>query len=88
MKQYEFTGKMLYYESLNCSYNGNPKYYGVFESDSGERLEGKTATDAACAYGFKDRPDNQRKIKYHITRAGNVIIDYIEILPHEGGTEK
>ena len=52
MKRKEFTGKLSYYERLNCSCYGNPRYYGVFTNERGETLVGKTATNAACAYGF------------------------------------
>ena len=52
MKRKEFTGKLSYYERLNCSCYGNPRYYGVFTNERGEALVGKTATNAACAYGF------------------------------------
>lgn len=52
MKRKEFIGKLTYYERLNCSYYGNPRFYGEFTSESGEMLIGKTAVNAACAYGF------------------------------------
>ena len=52
MKRKEFTGELSYYERLNCSCYGNPRYYGVFTNERGETLAGKTAMDAACAYGF------------------------------------
>jgi hypothetical protein len=80
MKRKEFTGKLSYYESLNCSRNGNPRYYGVFTNESGETLAGKTATDAACAYGFLNYQNAPREVTYHITRNGNIIFDYITVL--------
>lgn len=80
MKRKEFTGKLSYYESLNCSRYGNPKYYGVFTSENRETLAGKTATDAACAYGFLNNQNAPRKVTYHITRNGNIIFDYIKVL--------
>ena len=84
MKRKEFTGKLSYYESLNCSRYGNPKYYAVFTSENGETLSGKTATDAACAYAFLNNQNATRKVTYHITRNGNIIFDYITILEEKG----
>lgn len=52
MKRKEFTGKLSYYERLNNSCYGNPRYYGVFTNERGEMLVGKTAFNASCAYVF------------------------------------
>ena len=84
MKRKEFTGKLSYYERLNLSCYGNPRYYGVFISESGETLVGKTAVNAACAYGFLNYQNATRKVTYHITRNGNIIFDYITILEERG----
>lgn len=80
MKRKEFTGKLSYYERLESSRYGNPRYYGVFTNESGETLAGKTATDAACAYGFLNHQNAPRKVTYHITRNGNIIFDFITVL--------
>ena len=80
MKKYTFVGKLTRYEYKNCSVYGNPRYYGVFEDENGNWIEATTASDAACAYGFLNYPDSMRKITYHITKKGNNIIDYIEII--------
>ena len=80
MKRKEFKGNLIYYKRLPCSYYGNPAYFGIFENGSGEHLEGRTASNASCAYGFLNYPDKPRKIKYHITKKGNVIFDYICII--------
>ena len=80
MKRKEFTGKLSYYESLNRSCYGNPRYYGVFTNERGETLVGKTAANAACAYGFLNYQNAPRKVTYHITRNGNIIFDYITVL--------
>lgn len=85
MKKEKFEGKLIYYKRLPCSCYGNPAYFGIFESDEGARLEGRTASNASCAYGFLNYPDKLRKIKYHITKKGNVIIDYISIVDDEDG---
>lgn len=80
MKRKEFVGKLSYYERLECSCYGNPRYYGVFANESGETLAGKTATNAACAYGFLNYQNAPRKVTYHITRNGNIIFDFITVL--------
>lgn len=84
MKRKEFIGKLTYYERLNCSIYGNPRYFGVFTSESGEMLAGKTASNAACAYGFLNYQNAPRKVTYHITRNGNIIFDYITVLEERG----
>ena len=80
MKRQEFVGTLTYYKHCNCSVYGNPRYYGEFTNEKGEILAGKTASDAACAYGFLNYQDRPRRITYHITRTGNVIFDYITVL--------
>lgn len=80
MKKYTFIGKLTRYERKNCSVYGNPRFYGVFEDVDGNRIEATTASNAACAYEFLDYPDFMRKITYHITKKGNYIVDYIDII--------
>lgn len=80
MKRKEFIGKLTHYERLNCSCYGNPRYFAVFTSESGETFVGKTAVNAACAYGFLNYQNSPRKVTYHITRNGNVIFDDITVL--------
>ena len=43
-------------------------------------LIGKTAVNAACAYGFLNYQNEPRKIIYHTTQNGNIIFDYITVL--------
>ena len=74
-----FKGKMVHNERRNNSYYGNPKYYGVFQNESGETFAGTTATNASCAYCFTNYPNQVRTITYHTTKSGNNIIDSIEI---------
>ena len=74
-----FTGKMIHNERRNNSYYGNPKYFGVFQNESGETFAGTTATNASCAYGFMNYPNQTRTITYHTTKNGNNIIDSIKI---------
>ena len=78
MKKKTFTGKLVRYERKNNSYYGNPKYFGVFEDAEGNILCATTATDASCAYGFLNYPEQERTLTYHTTRTGNNIIDYIK----------
>lgn len=83
MKRKEFIGKLSYYERLNCSCYGNPRFFGVFTNESGETIAGKTAFNASCAYGFLNYRNAPRKVTYHITRNGNIIFDYITVLAGE-----
>lgn len=77
MKKLQFTGKLISYERKNNSINGNPKYFGVFENESGDVLKAITATDASCAYSFLNNQEENRTLEYHETKRGNYIIDYI-----------
>ena len=79
MNKKTFTGKLINYERRNCSVYGNPRFYGEFENKDGEFFSGTTASDAQCGYGyiFLNNIDSERTIKYHVTRTGNTIIDYI-----------
>ena len=83
MKRKEFIGKLTYYDCLRCSCYGNLRFYGEFTSESGEMLIGKTAVNAACAYGFLNYQNAPRKVTYHITRNGNIIFDFITVLEAE-----
>lgn len=78
MKKQTFKGILIGYERRNNSINGNPKYYGIFESESGDILRATTGTDVACAYSFLNNQDKTRVIEYHETRTGNIVIDYIK----------
>ena len=80
MKKLTFTGTLTYYKRLNCSIYGNPAFYGEFENKHGEVLRGRTASNAACSYGFLNYEDRPREITYHVTRTGNIIFDYIKVL--------
>lgn len=80
MRKQTFKGILIGHERMNNSVNGNPKYYGVFENEHGDILRATTGTDVACAYSFLNKQDKSRVIEYHITRTGNVIIDYITIV--------
>lgn len=79
MKRKIFVGKLVDYERRNSSYEGNPKFYGVFKNAEGNILEATTATNASCAYAFLNKKEEVREVEYHTTRTGNNIIDYIRI---------
>lgn len=79
MKKELFEGILVSYERRNNSVNGNPRYYGVFENSNGDILRGSTATDASCAYSFLNKREKERELQYHVTKSGNIIIDYITI---------
>ena len=80
MNEQKFVGKLNYYRRLNNSLYGCPAYYGEFVGAGGERLEGRTKSDAACAYSFLNWVENPREITYHVTRSGNAIFDRIKVL--------
>ena len=77
MKKQTFKGTMTSYERRNSSYYGNPKFWGVFEDNNGNLLEGTTATDASCGYSFLNNREEEKVITYHETKTGNIIFDYI-----------
>ena len=65
--------------SYKCtSIYGNPSYYIKFEDlTNGGYITGYTASDAACGYSCKNFEGKTAEIKYHITRKGSFIIDFI-----------
>ena len=71
-------GKIKGTSYRNTSYYGNPSYYILFETETGETIKGYTAANAACAYGCKN-PDLKEfaYIEYHATKSGKIVIDYI-----------
>lgn len=79
MKKQTFTGKLIRYERKNNSVYGNPKYFGYFENES-DSFYGTTASNASCSYSFLNSIEKDRKVTYHITKTGNVIIDHVEII--------
>ena len=78
MKKFTFTGTLTSYKRRNSSYYGNPKFWGIFEDNNGNLLEGTTATDASCGYSFLNNQTAEKVITYHETKTGNIIFDYIE----------
>ena len=69
--------KLMSYERKNNSVNGNPSYHASFSNGS-EEITGKTASDAKCGYTLTTFSDGRAcNVTYHITRAGNTVIDRI-----------
>ena len=71
-------GKIKGTSYRNTSYYGNPSYYILFETETGETIKGYTAPNAACAYGCTNSEYREFAcIEYHVTKGGKVIIDNI-----------
>ena len=71
-------GKIKGTSYRNTSVYGNPSYYILFETETGETIKGYTAANAACAYGCTNSEFSKFAcIVYHITKGGKVIIDNI-----------
>lgn len=71
-------GKIKDVQFRNTSVYGNPSYYILFETETGETIKGYTAANAACAYGCTNSELREFAcIVYHITKGGKVIIDNI-----------
>ena len=77
-KRIRTIGKIKGTAYRNTSYFGNPSYYILFETETGETIKGYTAANAACAYGCTNSEFREfAYIVYHITKGGKVIIDNI-----------
>ena len=79
MKHLELkNAKLTNYERRNNSINGNPSYHASF-SNGYDEVAGKTASDSKCGYTVENFMDGKNcNVTYHITRAGNMIIDKIK----------
>lgn len=79
MKKNTIKGRIISTRYKSTSYYGNPKYFVSFENvETGEHFWGETANNAACAYGINNSEFKKPcTITYHITRTGNVIVDFI-----------
>ena len=80
MKEYVLTNaKLVSYERLNNSVNGNPKYSVVFtgtnKNDEQETIKGKTGTDYSCGYEVTNFSNGHPvNVTYHYTNSGNCIV--------------
>ena len=78
MKTYKVNGRIIGTSYKSTSYYGNPKYRVSFEDEEGNYYRGETANNAACAYGINNgKYTKSATIKFHYTRKGNLIVDYI-----------
>lgn len=65
-------------ERLNLSYYGNPRWRFAAKTASGRVLEFRTASDVQAAYGCdlsRLKPSTVIKVRYHWTRADNLIAE-------------
>jgi hypothetical protein len=73
--------RLFHAERLNPSVYGNPRWRLVAITPSGNVMEFRTASDVHCAYGCdlsRLKPSTVIKVRYHWTRADNLIADYWE----------
>ena len=79
MKTLELTNaKLVSYERRNNSAYGNPAWYVCFVNGT-DSVMGKTASNAQCGYVVENFRDGRAcNVSYHITKAGNTIIEGIE----------
>ena len=79
MKEIKVRGRIISTRYKSTSYYGNPKYFVSFKNEeTDEVLWGETANNAACAYGIENSEFKKAAvITYHVTRTGNIIVDYI-----------
>lgn len=72
------TGTIIKLERLNNSVRGNPRYWVIIKDEAGFYFYAKTASDASCGYSIDNYYGKKKLFHYHITKAGNNIIDDID----------
>lgn len=76
MKEFKANLKILKVEKRNNSYYGNPSYQLTVQTEDGEILVGKTATNAILGYEVSWTWEGDWKVlAYHFTKSGNCIFD-------------
>ena len=76
MKEFKANLKILKVERRNNSYYGNPSYQLITQTEDGETLIGKTATNATLGYEVSWTWEGEWKVlAYHFTKNGNCIFD-------------
>ena len=81
MKEFKANLKILKIERRNNSYYGNPSYQLIAQTEDGEILVGKTATNAILGYEVSWTWEDEGKIlAYHFTKNGNCIFDRLTTL--------
>lgn len=71
-------GTIFRLERLNNSVWGNPRYNVTIKDECGFYFYAKTASDASCAYSIDNNRGKKKLFYYHVTKAGNNIIDDID----------
>lgn len=71
-------GKTIKLVRLNNSVWGNPRYLVTIKDEIGNYFYAKTASNASCGYSIDNYYGKKTLFHYHITKAGNNIIDDIE----------
>lgn len=81
MKEFKANLKILKVEKRNNSYYGNPSYQLTVQTEDGEVLVGKTATNAVLGYEVSWTWEGEWKVlAYHFTKSGNCIFDRLTTL--------
>ena len=78
MKKLQGVYKVLQYEYMNCSVNGNPKKRIVLEDRAGNVCIATTATDALCGYYGYERNKEYLFTYHYAPKSYKMIIDYTE----------
>lgn len=73
-------GKVIKLERLNNSVWGNPRYSVTIKDEADNYFYAKTASEASCAYSIGNNYGKKKLFHYHVTKAGNNIIDYIDLM--------
>lgn len=81
MKEFKSNLKIIKVEKRNNSYYGNPSYQLTVQTENGEILIGKTATNAVLGYEVSWAWEGDWKVlAYHFTKSGNCIFDRLTTL--------
>lgn len=76
MEEFKANLKILKVGKRNNSHYGNPSYQLIVQTEDGEVLIGKTATNAILGYQVSWTWEGDWKVlAYHFTKSGNCIFD-------------
>ena len=74
--------KILRITRTGYSYYGNPHHYLIMQDINGNIYEARTATNADCGYGIRNKGIGENAgfwdIAYHYTKKGTMMVDYME----------
>lgn len=77
MKKQNANFKVVTVKRGNNSIYGNPSYFLTVETENGEQITGRTASDAAIGYELGYSHEGKTlNFDYHYTATGNLIFDY------------